>query len=57
MFDEYRSFLLKKEAFAKSERERINTEKQKENTEKAANALQAAIRAGNIDKVRIEEKA
>ena len=53
-----------KEAFAKSERERINTKKatqalkkQRENTEKAANALQAVTRAGNIDEVRIEEKA
>ena len=53
-----------KEAFAKSERERIDAKKatqalkrQKENTEKAANALQAATRAGNIDEVRIEEKA
>jgi hypothetical protein len=53
-----------KEAFAKSERERINAKKaaqalkkQKENAEKAANTLQAVARAGNIDEVRIEEKA
>jgi hypothetical protein len=54
----------KKEAFTKLEREWINTKKatqalkkQKENTEKAVNVLQAAIRAGNINEVRIKEKA
>lgn len=56
--------LAKKEAFAKAERERIDTKKaaqalkkQKEEAEKAAKALQAAVREENIDEVRIEEKA
>jgi hypothetical protein len=54
----------KKEAFAKSERIRINTKKatqalkkQKNKAEKAEKALQVAVRGENIDEVRIEEKA
>ncbi|PMD61248.1 uncharacterized protein K444DRAFT_525886 [Hyaloscypha bicolor E] len=54
----------KKEAFAKSERIRINTKKaaqalkkQKNEAEKAEKALQVAVRGENINKVRIKEKA
>jgi hypothetical protein len=53
-----------KEAFAKSERIRIDTKKaaqalkkQKNEAEKAEKALQVAVRGENIDEVRIEEKA
>ena len=56
--------LAEKEAFEKSERIRIDAKKatQAENkvrrdTEKAEKALQAAVRKGNIDEVRVEEAA
>ena len=58
------AIVAEKEAFEKSERIPIDTKKatqakkrQRTKAEKAAKALQAVVRAENIDEVRVEEKA